>query len=89
MIRNYLIVSSVIFHILILLSLFWIIPFFNHAAEMGVENIENFQSPEIGMIEDVSTITREGVAYNGYKIDLAGVALYVAGTGDATYRIGD
>ncbi len=89
MIKGYLVISSVILHLLILLSLFWIIPFFSKTAEMGAAQFDSFQDPEVGVIEDVSTISRDAVSYNGYKIRFNEDTLYVAGTGDEIYRVGD
>lgn len=89
MLKKYLIVSSVIFHIIFLVSLYWVVPFFSRTAEMASRNVDSFQNPEVGTIESVSTLNRKGIPYNGYKIGLDGQSLYVTGNGDETYRVGD
>ena len=89
MIKNYLVVSSVIFHALILLSLFWIVPFFSRSVEMGTDQVDKLHNPEVGKVEDVSTLLRDGVPYNGYRININDKILYVTGSGDKKFRVGD
>ena len=89
MIKNYLVVSSVIFHLLILLSLFWVIPFLSRVSDISGDNVASYLSPEVGTVKDVTSIERDGVRYNGYKLELDGKDLYVSGSGDKLYRVGD
>ncbi len=87
--KNYLMVTSIIFHLVLLLSLFWIVPFYSRAIEEGANWAEASQNSEVGTVNDVALLEREGVRYVGYAIETGGSTLYLSGTTDDIYRIGD
>jgi hypothetical protein len=87
--KKYLIVTSIIFHVLILLSLFWLIPFFSNSIESGREWASASENSEIAIVEDVSVVNRDGVFHIGYEINLNGEVIYLSGSADKKYKIGD
>jgi hypothetical protein len=87
-IKYYLIGTSIFFHAIILISLFWIIPFFNNASTAGKSWAESAMNPDKGIIEDVSTLEQDGLKYQGYKINYNDRTLYTMGTGNDEFEIG-
>jgi hypothetical protein len=78
--KKYLMVSSVILHLVILISLFWIIPFYTQAMKAGKTWAESINTSESGVVKDVSEIVRDDLKYRGYCINYNDQNLYVMGS---------
>lgn len=89
MLKKYLIVTSIIFHVLILASLIWIVLFFKNSFEAGSEWAAAAENSEVGLVKDVAVIRRNGVPYVGYEIELNGQLLYLSGASDKKYKVND
>ena len=76
-------------HVIIVVSLFWIIPFFNNAINVGKSWAESNNNATGGIITDVCEIEKEGLKYRGYKILYNEKDLYVMGTGVEDCKTGD
>jgi hypothetical protein len=87
--KKYLIFTSVVFHIVIIISLFWIVPFFYSSIQSGKEWASASENSEIGIVENVSVIKRDNVINIGYHISLNGNAIYLSGSSDKKYKVGD
>ncbi len=87
--KTYLIVTSVILHIAIILSLFWIVPLLNHSRDVGKLWLESPKKSEIGVVKNVSEIVRGNLKYKGYLVNYKGQDLYVMGTGADEIKKGD
>ena len=87
--KKYLMVSSVILHLVILISLFWIIPFFTQSMKAGKTWAESIKTSESGVVKDVSEIVRDNLKYRGYWINYKDQNLYVMGTGTDEIEKGD
>jgi len=87
--KQYLIASSVILHLAIALSLFWIIPFFTHSMKVGKSWAESSSKSENGVVKDVSEIVRGNLKYRGYLVNYKKQNLYVMGTGADDIEKGD
>lgn len=87
--KKYLIVTSVILHVAIVLSLIWVVPFLTHSMEVGKSWSELSKKGEIGVVENVSEIVRGNLKYKGYLVNYKGQNLYVMGTGTDEIKKGD
>jgi hypothetical protein len=89
LLNKYLVVTSVIFHIAILISLYWIIPYYENVQEgfkVGV-NSSNYENNAI--VRDISEISRNGFKYEGYLVEMDGQDLYIPSTGDNSFIVGE
>ena len=87
--KKYLIATSIVFHIAIITSMFWVIPFFYNSIQSGKEWASASKNSEIGIVENVSVIERDGVVNIGYQISLNGKSIYLSGSSDKKYKVGD
>ena len=87
--KGYLIVTSVIFHLGIVIALFWIVPFFAHARDVGKQWTESSASSQTGVVENVSEIVRGDLKYKGYWLKYEGQDLYVQGLESDGIQKGD
>jgi len=87
--KGYLILSSVILHLLLLLALIWAVPFFQNAEKSGRQMAEAMKEENIAVVEDVSELSKNEYKYNGYKINYNGRILYVTGAGEDAIKAGD
>ena len=87
--KTYLIVTSVIFHLGIAMSLIWIIPTISHACRVGTQWAESTTIAKTGVVEDVSEIMRGNLKYKGYWLKYEGQDLYVQGLDSDDIHKGD
>lgn len=87
--KKYLIATSIVFHIVIIISMFWVVPFFYNSIQSGKEWTSARENSEIGIVENVSVIKRDGVVHIGYQISLNGKLIYLSGASDRKYKVGD
>lgn len=88
--KMYLMASSIVLHIVLIVFLFWAAPFLSHASKAAKELTQSIQSPsEKGIVADVSEIIRGEYRYKGYLIKYNGQDLYVMGTGKDKIEKGD
>lgn len=87
--KIYLIVTSVIFHLGIAMSLIWIIPTISHACKVGTQWAKSTSTAETGVVEDVSEIIRGDLKYKGYWLKYEGQNLYVQGLDSDEIQKGD
>ncbi len=89
-VKIYLMASSIVLHIVLIVFLFWAEPFFSNASKSAKELAQSLQSPgEKGIVADVSEIIRGEYRYKGYLIKYNGQDLYVMGTGRDNIEKGD
>jgi membrane protein implicated in regulation of membrane protease activity len=89
-VKIYLMASSVVLHIVLIVFLFWAAPFYSNASKAANELAQNMQSSgEKGIVTDVSEIIRGEYRYKGYLIKYNGQDLFVSGTGRDTIEKGD
>jgi membrane protein implicated in regulation of membrane protease activity len=89
-VKMYLMVSSIVLHIVLIALLFWAGPFFSNALNSAKELAQSLQSPsEKGIVANVSEIIRGEYRYKGYLIKYNGQDLYVMGTGKDNIEKGD
>jgi hypothetical protein len=89
LLNKYLVVTSVIFHIAILTSLYWIIPHYEKVLE-GFEtgvNSSNYENNAI--IRDISEISQNGLKYKGYLVEIDGQDLYIPSAGADSFIVGE
>ena len=87
--NKYLVITSVIFHIAILTSLYWIIPHYEKVQE-GFEtgvNSSNYENNAI--IRDISEISQNGLNYKGYLVEIDGQDLYIPSAGADSFIVGE
>lgn len=87
--KGYLIVTSVILHLLLLLALIWAVPFLKNADKSGRQMVEAMKEENIAVVEDVSELTKNEFQHKGYKINYNGKILYVMGAGEVEIKTGD
>jgi len=89
--KQYLLVSSVILHLTIIISLFWVVPLFTHAMEADKSWAEsaNKNKSETGVVKDVSEIVRGKLKYKGYLVSYKDKNLYVMGNDLDKIKKGD
>jgi hypothetical protein len=86
----YLVVSSVILHVVAAYALFTFGPAMKQGYEMGEEfaKASAGRASNVGIIKDVCTLQEGDSSYVGYAVDYKGKTLYVMGAGDA-FKQGD
>jgi hypothetical protein len=89
LIKGYLIITSIIGHLLVVISLFWLIPLYTNAISVGKSVTESMKKASHGKIEDLCEIEQNGKKYIGYKISYNDKPLYVMGIGPDEHKIGD
>ena len=57
--------------------------------EAGAEWASASENSEIGIVKDVTILSRDGVNHIGYEIDLDGQTLYMDGVSDKKYKVSD
>ena len=87
--KKYLQVTSVLFHLAIVTSLFWIVPFFIHSANVGESWANSIIEAETGVIEEVSEIIDGKLKYKGYKVKYNEQSLYVSGLSSDDFKKGE
>ncbi len=89
-VKIYLMASSIVLHIVLIVFLFWAAPFYSNASKAANELAQSIQSPgEKGIVTGVSEIIRGEYRYKGYLVKYNGQDLYVTGTGKDTIEKGD
>ncbi len=89
-IKMYLIASSIVLHIVLIVVLFWAAPFYSNALESSKEMAQSFQGKgEKGTVANVSEIIRGEYRYKGYLLKYNGQDLYVMGTDNDNIVKGD
>lgn len=89
LLNKYLVVTSVIFHIAILTSLYWIVPYYKNIQggfETGV-NSSNYENNAI--VRDISEISQNGLKYKGYLVEMDGQDLYIPSMGAESFIVGE
>jgi hypothetical protein len=86
---GYCIVSSIILHIVVVGVAIWIAPTMMGAIKAGKQWAHINKNTESGIIKDISTIIEGDNKYNGYAIEHKGKLLYVMGSPEDKYSIGD
>jgi hypothetical protein len=80
----YLVVSSVILHIVAVYAIFTFGPAMKQGYEMGQEfaKASAGHASNVGVVKDVCTLQQDDSTYIGYAVDFKGQTLYVMGTND-------
>lgn len=84
---KYLIVTSVIFHLLLVAALFWGLPYYSHMQDSVKRNVDSYQHANSAVVKGITEISRDGVKYKGYLVNMDGQDLYVAGVGDQSIAL--
>lgn len=88
--KTYLMASSVVLHIVLIVGIIWAVPFFSRAAKTGKQIAQTIQNPQDkGVVADVSEIVRGEYRYKGYLVKFHDKDLYVMGTGKDNIEKGD
>jgi hypothetical protein len=86
---KYLIVTSVVFHILLLASLYWVLPYYNYMQDTVKTNMDSHKQENYAVVKNVTEISRNGLKYKGYLVSMDGQDLYVQGTGDDSIAVNE
>ena len=88
-IKGYLIFTSVIFHLALVGSLYWILPLYNDALHTTESLVESFEQESLGTVISKSEISRGDLTYKGYLVKYNGMDLYLPGVPNNKIEIGD
>jgi len=88
-VKNYFIATSVLFHLLASIALFWIVPIFINAQHFAADWKKISAKAETGKILDICNLERNGFFYQGYSIDYHGKSIYLMGNSRNDYKIGE
>lgn len=90
LILGYLVVTSVILHIVFIGILVWFIPLMRDGWKMGQEFIaaQQGKAAHKATVKDVSTLKDGDYTYTGYALDYQGQTLYAFGA-DERVKVGD
>jgi len=89
-VKMYLMASSIVLHIALIVFVLWASPFYSNASKAGKQWAQSIQNPgEKGIVADVSEIIRGEYRYKGYLVKYSGQDLYVMGTGKDNIEKGD
>ena len=88
-IKGYLVFTSVIFHLALAGSLYWIMPLYDDAIHSTESLAESIAQESLGTVTDKSEITRGNLTYTGYSVKFEGSNLYLTGTPNDEIEIGE
>ena len=79
---GYLIVTSVILHLVVCIALFQFLPAMRLGMEMGEEfaRASSGQAKNVGTVRDVCVIQDGDYTYHGFSVEYDGKTLYTMGT---------
>jgi len=86
---KYLIATSVVFHILLLASLYWVLPYYNYMQDTVKTNMDSYKQENYAVVKNVTEMSRNGLKYRGYLVSMDGQDLYVQGTGDDSIAVNE
>ena len=91
MLIRYLVVSSVMLHLLVAFVVFQFGPAMYSGMEMGNEfaRASSGNATNRGIVKDVCVLSEGDYTYNGYSIDYKGQTLYTMGSDSQNIKIGD
>jgi hypothetical protein len=87
--KRYLVVSSVIVHVVVVVALVWAAPLIGQGMDFAKSFRELVEESEIGVVEDVSEIVRGDSKYRGYLVNYKGQDLFVSGKAWDDIKEGD
>ena len=86
---KYLKVTSVLFHIALLASLYWVIPYYKNVQANFKIGINSSEYENTAIVKDITEISRNGLKYKGYLVEMDGQNLYVPSMGDNSIIVGE
>lgn len=89
LLKKYLVVTSVIFHVLLFSSAYWLLPYYNYMQDTVKTNIDAYKKEQTAIVKDITEISRNGLTYKGYLVSMDGQNLYVQGMGDESIALNE
>jgi hypothetical protein len=86
---KYLKVTSVLFHIALLASLYWVLPYYKNIQEGFKTGINSSEYENTAIVKDITEISRGVLRYKGYLVEMDGQNLYVTSMGDYSFIVGE
>jgi hypothetical protein len=83
------VVTSVIFHIALLASLYWVLPYYDYMKDTVKTNMDSYKQENYAIVKDITEISHNGLKYKGYLVNMDGQDLYVQGMGDDSITLGE
>jgi hypothetical protein len=87
--NKYLIVTSVIFHLVLIASLFWILPYYGYMNDTIKTNADSRKQAKTAIVKDITEFSRNGLNYRGYLVNVDGQDLYISGVGNDAFALGE
>ena len=86
---KYLIVTSVLFHIALLVSLYWVLPYYKNIQESFKTSVNSSEYENTAVVKDITELSRGGLTYKGYLVEMHGQNLYVSNMSGASFTVGE
>ena len=89
LLNKYLIITSIILHIVILIGIFFGVSHFDNVRESFKAGVDSYKYDNDALVKGVTEINRNGLKYKGYLVEMNGDDLYVPGNGNDDIVVGE